>query len=279
LPPPNTVTTIIGAQFVTLGEVAVVPLGAGEALVSGPITQVGGSATDGPISASFDLNGIFLGKASEIPLINLPDIEDMSTQNLLKQLPAIIGQHGGNIFNGPEDNLIAADGEKVLDNDTGGIASTIKELLQAGASSMIASGTATLAAPKAQGAATVGAGLVSVAVGGTVVTAGGGAVANDALAKIADDTAEVINTNGSNVVNTNGSNATNPDAEGAAAENGAEINTSGDTSGLFTTPGGNIIAGGGGNIVAAGGGNIVAAGGGNIVAAGGGNIIAGGGGN
>ncbi len=100
----------------TLGEVAVIPLGqfsagSGEALVCGPESQFGGSANDAILSASFAGSIIVLGRASEIPLINLPEVDDMSTQALLKQLPAIVGEHGGNIFNGPQDNLIGADGE------------------------------------------------------------------------------------------------------------------------------------------------------------------------
>jgi hypothetical protein len=270
----NTITTISGVQFITLGEMCVVPIGPddygyGLAVVSGPTTLFsranlsGSSLGASKIAGSDNGNSIYWGQASAIGLLALPVLANTDTKSILANLPKIIGQQGGNIFNGPQDNLIAADGESVLDNETGDVATTITALLAAGGRSVIASGASAILGPSSSATVAVGGGLISTPSGGNVLTAGGGLVANDAKAVIAPASATIISQDGSglvshdggSVVSNDGGSVVSHDGGSVVSNDGGSFQSSVQSGAEVQTPGGNIVAAGGGNIVAAGGGN------------------------
>jgi uncharacterized repeat protein (TIGR01451 family) len=283
--PTATITTIVGAQFLTIGEMAVIPLGqltdgsGGTALVCGPASAFNGLEGDTLFSDSDNGNYIVGGRAKDIKLAGLPILNNTDTGTILANIANVVGKQGGNLFNGPEDNLVGPDGVSIIDNDSGGVQSTITALLSAGARSVIASGTGALSSSGSQGSAGVGSGQAQVAGGGNVVTAGGGValvqpsslsaaggelIAQDGNGLIAQDGNGLIAQDGNGMVGVNGSAA----LAGAASLTAV---TAAQSAAAIATTGGNIVAAGGGNIVAQGGGNIVAQGGGNIVAQGGGN--------
>ncbi|HEY3854471.1 MAG TPA: FG-GAP-like repeat-containing protein [Verrucomicrobiae bacterium] len=191
--PNTTITTISGAQFVTLGEVAVIPLGQfsagfGEALVCGPSTQFGNSGLESVISQSQTGNLIVRGRAEEIPLVNLPDVGNMDTKTVLKQLATIVGQHGGNIFNGPADNLIKEDGKTLIDNDTDEVAETLDQLVKANVRPVVAANPIALPATATAGPTLVASpGYVTQIKGGALITFGGGVIAIDIASVISND--------------------------------------------------------------------------------------------
>ncbi len=279
--PHNTITSVSGMQFVTLGEVAVVPIGhdsknVSYVLVSGPGTSFDALTPNKAsiLCTSGNANLIIAGDASGIPLVGLPVVANLSTSAALAKLSTLVSMHGANIFNGPEGNIVAADGETVMDNRTGLALATIKEMLAAGAISVLPSGAATYSKSGAAllpAAAAVGSGSVSAKGGGFIITVGGGVVSNDGGSIISQDGSGVVSNDGGSFVGQNGSSALSKEASqiisqdgsGIISQDGSGLISSKNSIGLVQTAGGNIVAAGGGNIVAAGGGNIVAAGGGN----------------
>ena len=206
------------------------------------------------------------GRAREIPLVNLPVLNSTDTKSVLAQLATIVGKHGGNIVNGPQGILLAADGESFVDNDTGSIAGTVKQMLAAGAQSVISSGSAYFK-PTVNGTlpstAAIGGGVANVSGGGFVVTTAGGAVNNDAHAKIdpnaggqliGQDGAGLIGHDGGSLIGQDGAGLIGQDGAGLIGQDGAGLVSSSASSGLVSTAQGNLI-GTGANVIAAGAGN------------------------
>jgi len=270
-PAHTTITTVSGAQFITLGEMVVIPLGqyqpgVGAAIVAGPASNFGLVANGSKLSDDGYGNWIVADFAKNIPLSNLPVVNSTDTKSALAQLATIVGKHGGNIFNGPECNLIAPDGESFIDNNSGSIAGTVKALLAAGGQSIVPSGnvfykaTATGILPSA---ATVGGGIANVSGGGFMITQGGGIVNNDAHAAINPNGGLLIGQDGAGVISHDGGTLIGQDGAGLIGQDGAGLISSPASGALVNTAQGNVIAAGGGNVIAAGGGNVIAAGGGN----------------
>ena len=272
-PPRTTITTIEGAQFVTLGEMAVIPLGqyepgVGSAIVIGPAENFGpGTLTnDSLISDNGDANWIVAGRARDIQLLNLPVLNSTDTKSALAQLATVVGKHGGNVFNGPQGNLLAADGESFIDNESGLIAGTVKQMLAAGAQSVVPSGNGYYG-PTVNGtlpsAAAVGGGLANVNGGGFVLTAAGGVVNNDAHALVSpnggtligQDGGGLIGQDGGGVISHDGGTLIGQDGGGLISQDGGGLISSPASAALVNTARGNIISAGGGNTIAAGGGN------------------------
>lgn len=278
-PAHTTITTVTGAQFVTLGEMVVIPLGqyepgVGTAIVAGPASNFGSIANASTLSDDGYGNWIVAGRAKDIPLLNLPVLNSTDTKSALAQLATIVGKHGGNIFNGPEGNMLAPDGESFIDNDSGSISGTVKALLAAGGQSIVPSGNV-FYKPTVNGtlpsAAAVGAGIANVSGGGYLITQAGGVVNNDAHAAInpnggaliSQDGSGVISNDGGSLISHDGGTLISQDGSGLISQDGSGLISSPSSGALVNTAQGNIIAAGGGNIIAAGGGNVIAAGGGN----------------
>lgn len=262
-PAHTTITTVSGAQFVTLGEMVVVPLGqyepgVGTAIVAGPASNFGSLPLATKLSDDGYGNWIVAGRAKDIPLLNLPVVNGTDTKSALAKLATIVGKHGGNIFNGPQGNMIAPDGETFIDNDTGNISSTVKALLAAGAQSVVPSGngyygpTATGTLPSA---AAVGGGTVNVTGGGYLVTHSGGTVNNDANAVVNQNLGLVTSQGGAGLISQDGNGLIGQDGNGLIGQDGNGLVSSQSSAGFVNTAQGNIVAAGGGNIVAQGAGN------------------------
>jgi hypothetical protein len=269
--PDSTITTVDGAQFVTLGEMAVVPLGhdnnGNYAVVSGPSDLFGAVDTTFASDLSNPGNGtrVLVGRASAIPLLNLPVLANVDTKTALAELALVVGKHGGDIFNGPQCNIIAADGEGLINNVTGSVSSTntVKKLLAGGAQSVVASGTASLPAVGNAGPAVVGGGVISVPSGGHVLTSGGGVVSNDGGSVVSNDGGSLISQDGGGIIGENSSGLISQDGGGLISQDGGGLISSQASCAIARTAGGNMVAAGAGNIVASGAGNIVSAGAGN----------------
>jgi uncharacterized repeat protein (TIGR01451 family) len=269
--PDNTITTVDGAQFATFGEMAVIPLGhdgnGNYAVVSGPSDLFG----DVDMTFASDLaspgNGtrILVGRASAIPLLNLPVLTNVDTKTALAELALVVGKHGGDIFNGRQGNIIAADGEGLINNVTGSVSSTntVKKLVAGGAQSVVASGTGALPAAGKAGPAVLGGGVISVPSGGHVLTSGGGVVSNDGGSVVSNDGGSLISQDGSGIIGENSSGLISQDGSGLISQDGSGLISSQASAAIARTAGGNIVAAGAGNIVAGGAGNIVSAGAGN----------------
>jgi len=270
-PAHTTITTVTGAQFVTLGEMVVIPLGqyeagVGSAIVAGPSSNFGARDNTSLLSDDGYGNIIVAGRAREIPLVNMPMLNSTDTKSVLAQLATIVGKHGGNVFNGPQGNLLAPDGESFVDNDSGSIAGTVKQMLAAGGQSVVPSGSAYYK-PTVNGtlpsAAAVGGGLANVSGGGFILTVAGGAVNNDAHASIdpnaggqliGQDGAGLIGQDGAGLVGNAGGTLIGQDGAGLIGQDGAGLVSSPSSSALVNTAQGNLI-GSGANTIAAGAGN------------------------
>lgn len=279
-----TITTVTGVQFANIGEMVIVPIGhdsdgVGQVVVSGPVSGFGDYNHNIAFMVSDDGNGnrIVAGDDTGIPLLNLPVLNSTDTKGALAQLASVVSKQGGNIFNGPQANLMTPDG--LVNNETGALATTLKALLKAGAESVLPSGNLTYNPGGGANTATVSAGVIHAQGGGLVLTQGGGVISNDGGSVISNDGGSVISNDGGSVISNDGGSAISKDGAGLISQDGLgvvsheadSLVSNQNSAAVATTTGGNIVAAGGGNIVAAGGGNIVAAGGGNIVAAGGGN--------
>ena len=254
-----TTTTVSGAQFAGLGEMAVIPLGhdddgRSQVLVSGPAAQFGNITTTDvfDVSAVGNGNRMVFGVASSIPLLNLPVVHNSDANAALKQLPSIVAQHGGNIFNGPEANLLAPDGS-LIDNSTGGVLGTIKDMLKKGAVSVVAAGNA-VALPKVGGSdvALVGSGQTNATGAGFIFTQGGGVVATDGAGLISQDGNGLISQDGNGLISQDGNGLISQDGNGLISQDGNGL-ISQDGNGLVSapgsaafaqTPGGNFMGGG-----------------------------------
>jgi len=269
--PDSTITTVDGAQFVVLGEIAVVPLGhdnnGNYALVSGPSDLFG----DVDMTFASDLAGpgngtrILVGRASAIPLLNLPVLANVDAQTALAELALVVGKHGGDIFNGPQCNIIAADGEGLIDNVTGSASSTntVKTLVAGGGQIVVASGAGSLRGPGNSGPAVLGGGVLAVPGGGHVLTSGGGVISNDGGSVVSNDGGSLISQDGSGIIGVDSSGLISQDGSGLISQDGSGLISSPASAATARTAGGNIVASGAGNIVASGAGNIVSAGAGN----------------
>lgn len=270
-PAHTTITTVSGAQFVTLGDMVVIPLGqyepgVGTAIVAGPSSNFGSIANASQLSDDGYGNWIVAGRAKDIPLLNLPVVNGTDTKSALANLATIVGKHGGNIFNGPHGNIFAADGETLINNDNGSIGGTVKALLAAGAQSLVPSGNGYYG-PTANGtlpsAAAVGAGVINVSGGGFVLTHSGGMVNNDAHALLSPNAGQIISQDGAGLIGQDGAGLIGQDGAGLIGQDGAGLIgqdgnglvSSASSSAVVNTASGNLVAAGGGNIVAQGAGN------------------------
>jgi hypothetical protein len=270
-PAHTTITTVSGAQFVTLGDMVVIPLGqyepgVGTAIVAGPSSNFGSIANASQLSDDGYGNWIVAGRAKDIPLLNLPVVNGTDTKSALANLATIVGKHGGNIFNGPHGNIFSADGETLINNDNGSIGGTVKALLAAGAQSLVPSGNGYYG-PTANGtlpsAAAVGAGVINVSGGGFVLTHSGGMVNNDAHALLSPNAGQIISQDGAGLIGQDGAGLIGQDGAGLIGQDGAGLIgqdgnglvSSASSSAVVNTASGNLVAAGGGNIVAQGAGN------------------------
>jgi uncharacterized repeat protein (TIGR01451 family) len=262
---PNTTTTkVLGAQFAALGEVTVIPIGpyepgVGYALVCGPTGLIGDMPPGSDLSDSWGTT-LAVGAAKDIPLLNLPVLKTTDTRTALAKLTTIIGNGGGDIFNGPGFNLIAPDGETFIDNDTGLaeaglLGTTMKKLLAAGAQSVLASGAGSLPAIGHAGPAVVGGGSATGSGGGHVFTSSAGVVSNDGGSVVSNDGGSLVTDNGGALIGQDGGGLIGQDGGGLIGNSGSTLVSSKDSGALGVTPGGNIVASGAGNIVASGAGN------------------------
>jgi uncharacterized repeat protein (TIGR01451 family) len=278
--PDNTITTVLGAQFVTMGEMTVIPLGpyepgVGSALVCGPTGSFGDLHLARTLSDAWGTTMV-VGPAQNIHMLKLPVlgalklpvVGDTDARSALSNLVTLVGKHGGNIFNTSQDNLIAPDGESFIDNNTGLIAktgatlATVKALLKAGAQTVVPSGAGVLQ-PSAGGTAVVSGGTIAVTGAGYLLTSGGGVVSNDGGSVVSNDGGSLIGQDGSGLIGQDGSGLIGHDGGSLIGQDGSGL-IGQDGSGLISSPtsaaqalnaSGNIVAGGGGNIVAGGGGN------------------------
>jgi uncharacterized repeat protein (TIGR01451 family) len=249
--PSTTITTVLGAQFVTLGEMVVIPLGqyqpgVGSALVCGPTGLFGDLQSASVLSDSWGTT-LVVGPARDIPLLNLPVVANLDTGAALARLKLIIGNHGGDIFNGPQSNLIAPDGESLIDNDSGLIGGTVKELLSAGVQSVIASGAGTLPAVGTAGPAAVSGGRASAGGGGHLLTAGGGVVSNDGGSVVSNDGGSLINQDGGGLINQDGGGVVSNDGGSVVSNDGGSLISGLASSASAQSTGGNIVSQGAGN--------------------------------
>jgi uncharacterized repeat protein (TIGR01451 family) len=271
-----TITTVSGVQFANIGEMVIVPIGHdssgnGQVVVSGPVSGFGVYNFFQAFTVSADGNGnrIIYGTASAIPLLGLPVLNSTDSKSALAQLTTVVGKQGGNIFNGPQANLMSADG--LVNNETGQLAETLKALLKAGAESVLPSGNVAYNPGGGASAATVAAGVTHAQGGGFVLTQGGGLIGEDASSVISNDggslvsnsSGTVISNDGGSLVSHDGGSLIGEDGSSVISNDGGSLISNSNSAAVVTTAGGNIVAQGGGNIVAQGGGNIVAQGGGN----------------
>ncbi len=242
--PSTTITKVLGAQFATLGEMAVIPLGpyqpgVGSALVCGPTGRFGDLQSDSVISDSWGTT-LVVGLAQDIPLLNLPVLKNTDTKTALEKLTSIIGKAGGDVFNGPGFNLVAADGEEFIDNNTGLVGTgllhaTVKGLLAAGAQSVLASGTGSLPAVGHAGPAVAGGGVATGSGGGHVFTSGGGVVSNDGGSVVSNDGGSLVGPSGGTLVTDNGGAIIAHDSSGLISQDGGGL-ISQDGGGLISSP-------------------------------------------
>jgi len=262
-PARTTITTIEGAQFVTLGEMAVIPLGqyepgVGSAIVVGPAENFasGTLTNDSLLSDNGDANWIVAGRAKDIQLLNLPVLNSTDTKSALAQLATIVGKHGGNVFNGPQGNLLAPDGESFIDNDSGQIGGTVKAILAAGGQSVLPSGNGCYG-PTVNGtlpsAAAVGGGVANVSGGGFILTLAGGVIKNDSHAVIdpngglliGNDGAGLIGNDGAGLIGNDGAGLIGNDGAGLIGNDGAGLVSSPSSAAMVNTAQGDIISVGG----------------------------------
>ena len=245
-----TTTTVSGMQFAGIGEMAVVPLGhdsdgQSQVLVSGPSNLFGdiGSNQAFDVSAVGNGNRVVFGTASAIDLLNLPVVNNSNTDAALAKLATIVAKHGGNIFNGPQSNLLTPDGN-LVNNNTGGVLGTIKDMLKKGAVSVVAAGdAAALPAAGSTDVALVGAGVTNAHGAGFVLTQQGGVVSSDDATVIQLKNGVVSNDGGSVVSNDGGSVVSN-DGGSVISNDGGSLTSSHGSSSFAQTAAGNFMGAG-----------------------------------
>ena len=242
-------TKVSGVQYVTVGELTVIPIGhdtnnKGHALVSGPSKYIGDYIdTNGAFdAASPAINGniIAFGIASDIPLLNLPAVNNTNADTLLtQQLPLILAKQAGNIVNVPGGNLISLDGSLLINNDTGAVLNTPLAKLEA--QSLLPAGTGYYAYANSANAALVSGGVLHATGGGFLMTALGGSI-------VSHDGGSIVSHDGGSIVSHDGGSIVSHDGGSIVSHDGGSI---------VSHDGGSIVSHDGGSIVSHDGGSLI----------------------
>jgi uncharacterized repeat protein (TIGR01451 family) len=222
----GTVSQIAGADFLTIGNTTVIPMGGDRVLAFGPSANL--TAPPASIVAGGAGNFIAGGGIVAAGAGNL--LANDGGGFTAAQLTSLVVTQQANVVAAGAGNLISKDGSKLLANDGGGFVS-----VQFRASNIVAAGGGNIIAAGAGNIVAAGGGNIVAAGGGNIVAGGAGnVIANPGSAALA----VTVLPSGSMV--------------GGTAQRLANGN-----------PTANIVAGGAGNFTSTQAGNIVAGGAGN----------------